>query len=148
MTFPTFSMIALWTGRDGSSHIVTIFYGISFSFLFRVSVLLLPLISLSYCRSGATRYLKWPDVMFYIAAGYAVLTNATSQKPVRLSCSGNWFLKTTNVFSANATIYALDTKLKVKALSEIVFDGLSIRKTWRKLFFKEGQFGFTEFALN
>ena len=82
--------------------------------------------------------------MFCIAAGHAISANATSQKTVRLSCSGNRVLKTANVLSANV----LDINYIVNFLSDIAFDHLSIRKFWEKLFFKEGQFAFIDFALN
>ena len=40
------------------------------------------------------------------------------------------------------------TEFIVNSLSDIVFDGLSIRKIWKKLFLKDGQFGFIQFALD
>ena len=86
------------------------------------------LISLSFHASGATRYLKWPDVMFCIAAGHAIAASATSQKPVRLSCWGNRDVKWASVFSGNIAMDALDTKFIVNSLNDIVFDVLSVRK--------------------
>ena len=112
-------------------------YGLSFSFLFRVSVLLLPLKSLSSCSPGATRYLKLPDVIFCIAAGHAISAKATSQRPVRLGCSGHSVVKSANVLSANVAMDALDTKFIVNSFSDLVFDGVSIRKTCERSYFSK-----------